>query len=78
MRNNIRNTDKQGKLHGEQIDYYSNDNISWIENYHHGLWHGYQIGFNPDNTISFKQYCNMNKWVYEEDHVWSNQIRIKI
>ncbi len=77
MKDNIRNKDKNGEYHGEQIDYHSNGNIQWIRNYHHGKPNGYRTFFNQDKTISFKQYWNMNKWIYKESH-WTNQIQIKI
>ncbi len=77
MKNNITNLDKQGKLHGLQIDYYSNGNIMCITNYHHGLWHGYRVSFNQDKTTYFKGYCNMDKLIYSENH-YHNQTKINI
>ncbi len=77
MKQNIRNYDKDGKAHGKQIWYYSNGNIRWISNYHHGIYHGYQDSFNPDNSIRYKEYFNMGKWIYNENH-WRKEIQIKI
>ncbi len=77
MKNNITNKDKQGKPHGEQITYHPNENISYIQNYHHGNDHGYIAGFNEDNTIRYKLYFNMGNRIYKEDH-WTNLIKIRI
>ena len=77
MKNNIRNRDENGNLHGKQISYHSNDNISWIYNYHHGKYQGYQAWFNIDKSIFNKSYYNMGKRIYSEYH-WSKQIGIKI
>ena len=49
MNKDIRNYDKQGKRHGIQIDYFSNGNIKWIDNYHHGKLNGYEAWFRLDN-----------------------------
>ena len=57
-----------GLLHGEQISYYSNGNVKW-NNYHHAKSNGYQARFNPDSSILFKRYWDMNKYIYEEDHL---------
>ena len=35
------------------------------------------VWFNEDNSIDFKQYWNMDKRIYDEDH-WGNQIEINI
>ena len=78
MKNDIRNYDKNGNWHGLQITYWSNGNIRWITNYHHGKLNGYEAWFNPDNSINFKSYWNMTKWIYEEDHEWNKQIQINI
>ena len=77
MKKDIINRDKNGNLHGKQIYYHPNDNIGWIENYHHDKPNGYLAWFNQDNSINFKDYWNMGKLIYEEDH-WTNQINIKI
>ncbi len=78
MKRYIRNYDENGKYHGIQINYYDNENISWIQNNNHGNYHGYSAHFNPDTSIVYKQYYNMNKLIYKEDYLWSKQIRIKI
>ena len=78
MKKDIENYNKQGNLHGVQIHYLLNGNIRWIRNYYHGLWHGYRVSFNLDNSIFNKQYWNMDKVLYIEDHEWSKQIQIKI
>ncbi len=78
MKNNIENKDKQGNRHGKQIWYYINGNIQFIANHHHGKLNGYQAWFKSDNSIRYKQYLDMNKWVYDEDHWFNNQIKIKI
>ncbi len=78
MKNNIINRDKDGNRHGVQIDYDPNGNIKCIGNYHHGISYGYSAWFKSDNSIEFKEYRNMGKWIYEEDHEWNKQIEIKI
>ena len=77
MNKDIRIRDKQGKLHGKQIDYFSNGNINFIENYNHGLRHGYLVYFNTDKSIEYKLYFNMGNRIYKESH-WTKQIKIKI
>ena len=77
MNKDISNYDKQGNRHGKQIYHYSNGNIRWIMNYHHGKHHGYQDSFNPDKSINYKRYWNMGEWVYNENHYYK-QIEIKI
>ena len=78
MNKDIINHDKNGNLHGVQIEYHSNGNIRWIDNYHHGILNGYEAWFRSDNSIDFKDYYNMGKRIYDEDHLWSKQIEIKI
>ena len=78
MKKDIRNYDKNGNYHGEQISYHSNDNITWIYNYNHGIRNGYHAWFKSDKAIDFKNYWNMNKLIYSENHHWSKQIQIKI
>ncbi len=77
MNKGIINRDKDAKLHGEQIYYHPNGNISRIGNYHHGKRHGYVVWFYDDNTIRYKQYYNMGKLVYDETH-YHKQIKIRI
>ncbi len=77
MSKNIINLDKDGKLHGKQIAHYSNGDIRWIANYHHGKPHGYRAYFNKDNSNFNKTYWNMDKLIYSEDH-WRKEIQIKI
>ena len=77
MNKDIRNFDEQGKLHGQQITHHTNGNIWFITNYHHGKRHGYRVWFYKDKSIEYKQYCNMGKWIYDEDHL-NKQIQIKI
>ncbi len=78
MNKDIRNYDKQGKNHGKQISYHTNGNTQWIYNYHHGKRNGYIALFKSDKSIYFKQYWNMGKWIYNEDHWDNKQIQIKI
>ncbi len=78
MKKDIRNLDEQGKLHGKQIDYYSNGDIWFIYNHHHGNAHGYHAWFNDNDGINDKTYCNMGKLIYNEDHLNKKQIEIKI
>ncbi len=78
MKNNIINLDDNGNYHGKQIYYWSNGNIQWIENFHHDIWYGYQVGFNKDKSINYKDYYNMDKLIYSENHCYNNQIEIKI
>ena len=77
MKNNIRNYDKNNNLHGVQITYHPNDNISCIENWYHGIYHGYKAWFKSDNSIDLKLYYNMGKWVYSENY-FHKQIKIHI
>ena len=77
MNKDIRNRDKDDNLHGEQITYYINGNMMWINNFHHGKRNGYQAWFNPSNIILHKVYFNMDKKIYKEIHL-SKQIKIKI
>ena len=77
MNKDIRNYDENGNWHGKQIDYYPNGNILAITNYHHSKYLGYQGWFKSDKTIAYKEYCNMNNKIYEEDHL-NNQIQIRI
>ena len=78
MKKDIRNYDKNGKWHGLQITYYHNGNICEIVNYHHGNKHGYRAWFYKNKSIYFKQYRDMGKWIYNEDHWDNKQIQIKI
>ena len=78
MSKDIENIDKQGNRHGLQIECWTNGNIWLIENLYHGLWDGYDATFNRDKSIRYKTYWNMNKWLYDENHWFNNQIEIKI
>ena len=77
MNKDIINLDKQGNLHGKQIYYHSNDNITWIENYYHGKYHGYQAWFKINGLTNDKASFNMNECIYSEAH-WTKQIQINI
>ena len=78
MNKDIRNRDKNGNLHGKQIDYHLNGNICNIDNWYHGEPNGYSAWFKVNGLINDKEYFNMGKRIYEEDHLWHRQIRIKI
>ena len=80
MKYTVRNYDEydyNGNWHGVQICYYPNGNIMWIDDYHHGKFHGYSAVFNPDKSINYKEYWNMDNMIYNEYHA-NNQIQINI
>ncbi len=68
MKQDIINYDKQGRYHGEQIEYYSNGNVFLITHNYHNKWNGYRAWFKRDKSIHFKQYWKMSKLIYIEDH----------
>ncbi len=78
MNKDIINKDENGKYHGVQIDYHSNGNIKWIANFNRLDLNGYLVRFNPDNSINYKSYWNIDKCIYNENHAWSKQIEIRI